>query len=147
MNINACFSHNTDNWKTPKNIYDYFIKKLNCVDTFEYMSSFDEFNLDRGKNINIFCNPPFSKLKFLPKWVKHNVFDLYNHVFLLIPARTDTIYFHQLLLMKPNIIFIKGRLHYNDKGCAPFPSVLLVFDRHNDYQEYDFINQEDISYE
>ena len=49
---------------------------------------------------------------------------------LLIPARTDTVYFHKLLEFKPEIVFIKGRLRFNDsKLSAPFPSILVILER------------------
>lgn len=127
MNIKACLSHETDNWKTPTKIYNYFTKELGCIDCFEYKANYDEFTLDRGKKLKLFANPPFSKMKQIPKWVRHNVNDLNNIVYLLIPARTDTKYFHELLELTPLIYFIKGRLHYNDSKSAPFPTILLVF--------------------
>lgn len=127
-NIDACFSSETDNWRTPKFIYDYFIYELNCIDTFEYNSLQNEFEIDRGRNLKLFCNPPFSKLKDIPKWIKHNFCDLNNEIYLLIPARTDTKYFHEMIQLKPFIYFIKGRLKYNDVDkSAPFPTILLHF--------------------
>ena len=50
-----------------------------------------------------------------------------KHIVLLIPIRSDTKYFHKLLSLNPCIWFIKGRLKYNDKGSAPFPSVIMSF--------------------
>ncbi len=50
-------------------------------------------------------------------------------IILLIPARTDTTWFHDII-MKHNykIKFIKGRLKFNDsKDSAPFPSMLVEF--------------------
>lgn len=62
-------------------------------------------------------------------WINYGIRQhWYNHceVLFLIPARTDTKYFHELLSYSPDIYFIKGRLHYNDsKTGAPFPSILL----------------------
>lgn len=47
----------------------------------------------------------------------------------LIPARTDTKWFHDIVL--PNaaeIRFVKGRLKFGDaKNSAPFPSMIVVF--------------------
>ena len=49
-------------------------------------------------------------------------------VVMLIPARTDTSYFHDYIYNKAEIRFIRGRLHYNDsKQGAPFPSMVVVF--------------------
>ena len=55
-----------------------------------------------------------------------------NKVALLIPARTDTKYFYDLAKEQPFIIYIKGRLKFNEKGCAPFPSILMIFNAYID---------------
>lgn len=51
-----------------------------------------------------------------------------NLVVLLVPARTDTRWFHDYIYGKAEIRFIKGRLKYNDcKQSAPFPSMIVVY--------------------
>ena len=46
----------------------------------------------------------------------------------LIPARTDTKYWHDYCMKAAEIRFIKGRLKFGDqKGSAPFPSVVVIF--------------------
>jgi hypothetical protein len=55
----------------------------------------------------------------------------------LIPARTDTKWFHEMVL--PNakeIRFIKGRLKFGDaENSAPFPSMLVVFIKNGENAE------------
>ena len=69
--------------------------------------------------------------------------DLY--IMFLIPSRTDTKYFHKLLELNPVIIFIKGRLKFNDTETAPFPSMVLYFSKIKQYQNYYFVeNQNDL---
>ena len=49
---------------------------------------------------------------------------------MLLPARTDTKWFHDYILGKAEIRFLKGRLKFG--GCnnsAPFPSMVVVFRR------------------
>lgn len=52
---------------------------------------------------------------------------------MLIPARTDTIAFHEYILGKAaEIRFIKGRLKFEidrvaNKDPAPFPSMIVIF--------------------
>ena len=48
---------------------------------------------------------------------------------MLIPARTDTRYFHEFIYHKAREIrFIRGRLRFGDgKAPAPFPSMIVVF--------------------
>ena len=57
----------------------------------------------------------------------------YNElIVLLIPARTDTKYWHDYIFNKASeIIFIKGRLKFEINGIstnpAPFPSALVIY--------------------
>lgn len=47
---------------------------------------------------------------------------------MLIPARTDTRWFHDYIYGKAEIRFIKGRLKFgNAKQSAPFPSMIVIF--------------------
>ena len=47
---------------------------------------------------------------------------------MLIPARTDTRYFHEFILNRSEIRFIRGRLKFGDgKNSAPFPSMLVIY--------------------
>lgn len=78
----------------------------------------------------VFCNPPYgSEIK---NWVK-KCSEEKALVVMLIPARTDTKYFHDYIYNKPNteIRFIKGRLKFEGdqkgSGSAPFPSMLVIF--------------------
>lgn len=77
----------------------------------------------------VFCNPPYGRE--LPKWVKkcYEESKRCEVVVMLIPARTDTSYFHDYIYHKAKEIrFIRGRLHFNEsKQGAPFPSMIVVF--------------------
>lgn len=77
----------------------------------------------------VFCNPPYGRE--IQYWVKkcyeenksNNTF-----IVMLIPARTDTSYFHDYIYHKQEIRFIRGRLKFNDgKNPAPFPSMIVIF--------------------
>ena len=51
-------------------------------------------------------------------------------VVMLIPARTDTKWFHEYIYDKPNveIRFLKGRLKFvGAEHSAPFPSMVVIF--------------------
>lgn len=51
-----------------------------------------------------------------------------RNICMLIPARTDTKYFHQYIYGKAEIRFIQGRLKFgNSKNAAPFPSMLVIY--------------------
>lgn len=75
----------------------------------------------------VFCNPPYGRE--LPKWVK-KCYEEGRHadVIMLIPARTDTRWFHDYIYGKAEIRFIKGRLKFgNAKQSAPFPSMVVIY--------------------
>ena len=51
----------------------------------------------------------------------------------LVPARTDTQWFHKYIYSKAEIRFVKGRLYFgidgNFDGRAPFPSMVVIFQK------------------
>lgn len=114
------FSKKSDNWGTPKFLIDFF------------KPTFDPCPLNSKKDglkINwhgrILLNPPFSKQK---DFVIKAISEIKNcdYLVLLLPARTDTILFHQYLYGKYRIEFLLGRLKFsNSNNSAPFPSMLI----------------------
>ena len=52
---------------------------------------------------------------------------------MLVPARTDTKWFHDYIYGKAEVRFLRGRLHFVYAGeamnAAPFPSMVVVFRR------------------
>ena len=53
-------------------------------------------------------------------------------VVMLLPARTDTRWFHDYCI-KGNIEFLRGRLKFgNSENSAPFPSMIVIFDKSNE---------------
>ena len=53
-------------------------------------------------------------------------------IVLLIPARTDTAYFHDYIYGKAEIRFVRGRLRFTDDNGnaadpAPFPSMVVIY--------------------
>ena len=77
----------------------------------------------------VFCNPPYGRTIGL--WVKKAYEESQKSntlVVLLLPARTDTKYFHDYILYRSEIRFLPGRLKFgNSKNSAPFPSMLVIF--------------------
>ena len=83
----------------------------------------------RTGGYRVFCNPPYGRA--ITDWVekayregtKDNTI-----VVMLIPARTDTRYFHDFIQHRSEIRFVKGRLKFgNSKQAAPFPSMVVIF--------------------
>lgn len=50
----------------------------------------------------------------------------------LLPSRTDTRWFHDWVLGKAELRFVKGRLKFGDgKNSAPFGSLVAIYGRRN----------------
>jgi len=96
----------TDSWSTPTNIKDTLQEEFN-FDDFDPCPLNDnpDFNgLEMEWENKTFVNPPYSKLKTTIKnglgWVEkgHNEAQKGKLVVMLIPARTDTTWFHDIIL-------------------------------------------------
>lgn len=130
MNSELMFSANHDNWSTPKKAYEALDKEFVFVDDPCPLGGTD--GLTRPWGISVFVNPPYSNIwLFLEKaiWELHH--GETHYVVFLVPSRTDTKWWHELVLPNASEIrFIKGRLKFGDaKNHAPFPSCVLVFKR------------------
>ena len=138
MSLNAgMMTSNSAEWATPIAFYDELNKEfgftLDPCSTAEnhkcdkyYTKEDDGLSKDWSGEI-VFCNPPYGRE--LPKWVEkcHIESQRGTTVVMLIPARTDTSYFHDYIYGKHEIRFVRGRLYFNDgEGRAPFPSMVVV---------------------
>ena len=75
---------------------------------------------------HVWCNPPYGRV--IKDWVL-KASQHHDLVVMLLPARTDTRWFHELVLPNAKVTFIKGRLKFGDsKVSAPFPSMLVEFE-------------------
>ena len=84
----------------------------------------------------VFCNPPYGRE--IGKWVQkaYEEAQAGTPIVLLIPARTDTSYFHDFIYHKAEIRFIKGRLKFGGcKDAAPFPSMVVIFGKEKEHEE------------
>jgi len=76
----------------------------------------------------VFCNPPYGIKQdaWIRKCSEHGANG--GVAVMLLPVRTDTARFHDLLLGKSEIRFLRGRLKFGKaKNRAPFPSMVVVF--------------------
>lgn len=135
---NVHLSSKTDDWATPQDFFD----RLNL--------EFGSFDLDvcaskeNAKVPNFYTkedngltqewckknwmNPPYGRE--IGKWVKkaHEESLKGNYTVALLPARTDTKWWHEYIQDKAEVRFIKGRLKFGGgKNSAPFPSVVVIF--------------------
>ena len=140
MNNELMFSSKTDLWSTPNVFFDKlndeFHFTLDPCSTHENAKCYKHFTeeenglLQDWSNEVVFCNPPYGRQ--IKHWVKKAYEESQKDntkVVMLIPARTDTIYFHEYIYHKAEIRFIKGRLKFgNAKNSAPFPSMVVIFE-------------------
>ena len=129
------FSSATDEWSTPQDVFD----KLNGEFSFtldpcandtnhkckKYFTKTENGLLQDWDDEIVFCNPPYGRE--IGKWVKKAA-ESKATVVMLLPARTDTKWFHDYIYEKAEIRFIKGRLKFGEaQNSAPFPSMVVIF--------------------
>ena len=77
----------------------------------------------------VYCNPPYGRV--LAEWVRKAYTEAQTSkhpVIMLIPARTDTRWWHEYVMQADEIRFVKGRLKFGGAAnSATFPSVVVVF--------------------
>jgi len=140
MNKELMFSSATDMWETPQDFFD----KLNDEFHFtldacatganrkcdRYFSERDNGLAQNWAGHTVWCNPPYGRKK-TALWVQKAVQEswcLGTTVVMLLPARTDTAWFHDFILGRSEIRFVRGRLKFGgSKDSAPFPSMVVVF--------------------
>lgn len=124
----AMFSRKSDHWATPPEVYDPLHAEFGF--TFDPCPlKSDEDGLQRAWSGRVFCNPPYSNIDgFIRKALWHlHAGDVELAVF-LIPARTDTAWFHDYCYGKAEIRFCRGRIKFQGaKWTAPFPSMVVIF--------------------
>lgn len=89
----------------------------------------EDDGLSRGWGVETcWMNPPYGRE--IGKWVE-KAYRASLHgatVVCLLPARTDTRWWHDFVNDNAEVRFIRGRLRFgNAKNSAPFPSVIAVF--------------------
>lgn len=124
-------SKKTDDWATPKWLYDKLNEEFRFTfDPCPLCSTFD--GLEVPWEGNIFVNPPYSKVKqFLIKAHKEMQEGRAKVCVFLVFSNTDTAWFHDYVLDKAEIRFLRGRIKFDredSKGnSAMRPSMVCVF--------------------
>ena len=136
----ALFRSDSIEWETPQEFFNMcdreFHFTLDVCSTDENAKCKKHFTIeDNGLKQSwtgerVWMNPPYGKE--ISKWMKKAYEESKKGalVVCLVPARTDTTWFHAYAYQKANveIRFIKGRLKFG--GCtnsAPFPSMLVIY--------------------
>lgn len=138
---NSLFSSKTEEWATPQHLYDMlnieFCFNLDVCATYEnakhenYYTKEQDALSKKWEGI-CFMNPPYGRR--IKDWIKKAYESALAGatVVCLLPARTDTSWWHDYCATSEDIRFIRGRLKFGDsKNSAPFPSVIVVFKKNN----------------
>ena len=140
VNQKALFSSNDMNWSTPQNLFDELDKEFHftldpCADDENhkcdryYTKEQDGLAQDWSGEV-VFCNPPYGRV--IGRWVEKAFREVYagkcRAAVLLLPARTETKWFHDFIYHRAEIRFIRGRVRFGGAvNNAPFPSMVVVF--------------------
>lgn len=130
------FSSQTDQWSTPEPLF----QRLNNEFSFTVDVCADSSNAKVARYFDLatnglaqswsndvwWCNPPYGRS--ISDWTKKAATSEATGVMLL-PARTDTRWFHEdVLPFAQELRFIRGRLYFGGApSAAPFPSVLAIY--------------------
>lgn len=131
------FSSKRADWATPQALFDDLNREFGFTldvaadDTnakcSRYYTQADDGLLCPWSGV-VWCNPPYGP--HVGDWVEKAYREAGRGVstVLLLPARTDTRWFHAYVLNKADIRFVQGRLKFGDgRQPAPFPSMIVVF--------------------
>ncbi len=122
------FSRKSDHWATPDAVYAALDAEFHF--TFDPCPLRSEIDSLKTKwEGRMFCNPPYSNIAaFMARGLHYRGMGLITAMVFLVPARTDTRWFHEHVLPEAEIRFIKGRLKFGGaKNSAPFPSMICVW--------------------
>ena len=141
MENNIHFSSKNHEWETPLSFFAALNEKFNfTLDVCalpenakcdKYFTPEEDGLIQRWEGV-CWTNPPYGRE--IKKWMRKAETESRNHgatVVCLVPARTDTAWWHDIAL-KGDIEFIRGRLKFgNSKNSAPFPSAIVIFGKEN----------------
>lgn len=134
------FSSKKDDWTTPPDFFQQLNNEFHftldvasseenhlCKNYFTIET--DGLSQDWGGH-RVFCNPPYGRQ--IGKWVQkawEEAKKPNTTIVMLLPARTDTKWFHNYIYHQAKIRFIKGRLKFGgSQNSAPFPSMVVIWD-------------------
>lgn len=145
-NLSVHFTSKKQDWATPQDFFDKLDIEFNfewdsCADSNNtkipgcyYDEKDDALSQEWSRTAKVFwMNPPYNKCsEFIKKAYEESQQGC--TVVCLIPARTDTQYFHNFIMKAKEIRFVKGRLKFEGgESSAPFPSMIVIFTPGNNH--------------
>lgn len=150
--MKAMFSSETEMWATPQNLFNRLNEEFQfntdvCAiqdnAKCEHFFSPEINGLDQEWKGSCFMNPPYGKVIY--DWLEKAYMESLKGsiVVCVIPARTDTRYFHEFCMRASEIRLVKGRLKFGDSNnSAPFPSAIIIFNKYT-YRGYPIVSTYD----
>ncbi len=123
-------SKKSDHWSTPAKLYNWYIER-GYIDPCPLHCKIDALTKkDWPIRAKYFVNPPYSNINSFVE-LAIQLIEVYEaiRIILLVPARTDTKWFHKIINSKycDSLEFIRGRLKFgNSNNSAPFPTILIT---------------------
>lgn len=124
----AMTTSKSQSYGTPRYLYEELDREFHFNDDPCPLSDNGIEGLLREWGTSTFLNPPYGKHigKWMMKAYQESI--LGKTVVCLVPARTDTVWWHEWVTKSQDIRFVKGRLTFEgQKNPAPFPSVIVIF--------------------
>jgi site-specific DNA-methyltransferase (adenine-specific) len=138
--LTGMMSNKSNEWETPQDIFDKLNKEFNF--TLDPCCTHENAKCKKHYTIKenglsqlwfdevVFMNPPYGRE--IGKWIRKAYEEsYYSTVVCLIPARTDTRYWHDYIFGKADDIrFLKGRIYFSNdgkRGASPFPSAVIIY--------------------
>ena len=139
----ALYSSRTEEWETPVDLFDrlhaiYHFQLDACASATNakcrqfFTRSDDALVQSWAQYGRVWMNPPYGRQigQFMKKACEKS--QKGSLVVALVPARTDTKWWHNWIAGKADTLFLHGRLRYLDvskseQHAAPFPSVLIIY--------------------
>ena len=139
--MNTMMSSKKMDWQTPQAFFDKLNQEFNFTldpatnGTNALCSKFfteaQDALAQSWQGETCYVNPPYGRV--LKNWIRkayEESQDPNTTVVMLIPARTDTKYWHEYVMQASEIRFVQGRLKFGGgqtNDPAPFPSAVVVF--------------------
>lgn len=135
--MNVHFSSATDLWATPQDVFDELNREFGFV--LDVCASPENTKCPRyftreGNGLlqewrgACWMNPPYGRE--IGDWIRKAYLSSREGatVVCLIPARTDTAWWHEYVAHSSEIRFLRGRLKFGGAdNSAPFPSAVVIF--------------------
>ena len=134
------FTSKKPDWQTPKWLFEkldshfHFMSDV-CANDKNFLCDiyYTEQNscLDKDWEVINFMNPPYGRS--IGQFIEKAYYEWWDNdctTVAVLPARTDTKWFHKYIYNKASIVFMKGRLKFEGGHVlapAPFPTMIVIW--------------------